>query len=79
MEKKIFTNSGYYSFKNLKLNQLSKTSAAHNVLIIDDNSSCKFKKKFNSYFEIYEGLKITKRNIIRKRLLENYFCSRWLF
>ena len=46
---------------------MSKTSAAHNVLIIDDNSSCKFKKRFNSYFEIYEGLRITKKEILYEK------------
>ncbi len=61
---KILTNAGYYSKKNNKLNELSKSSALHNVLTIDDNSSCKFKKKKNSELEIKEGLKITQKNII---------------
>ena len=59
---KIFTNAGYHHKKNLKLNELSKSSAVHNVLIIDDNSSCKF-KKIGSNFEINEGLKIVKKKI----------------
>ena len=61
---KILTNPGYYSKKNIKLNELSKSSASHNVLTIDDNSSCKFKKKSNSELEIKDGLKITQKNII---------------
>ena len=32
-------------------------------LIIDDNSSCKFKKKSNFNFEIKEGLKVIKKKI----------------
>ncbi len=60
--KKIFTNSGYYSEKNLKLNELSKSSAVHNVLILDDNSSCKF-KKIDSNLVIKDGLKIIKKKI----------------
>lgn len=61
--KKLITNSGYFPKKN-KLNALSKMSASHNTLIIDDHSSCKFeeKKKFNTSIE--EGLKIIKKNII---------------
>ena len=43
--KKIFTNSGYFKKNNNKLNELSRSSAMHNVLVIDDSSSCKFKKK----------------------------------
>ena len=59
---KIFTNAGYHHKKNLKLNELSKSSAVHNVLIVDDNSSCKF-KKIGSNFEINEGLKVVKKKI----------------
>ena len=55
--KKLISNCGYYK-KNIKLNQLSKSSAAQSTLIIDDNSSCKFtkinkslmvKKKYKNY------------------------------
>ena len=59
---KIFTNAGYYNQKNIRLHELSKSSAAHNVLIIDDNSSCKFKKN-GSNFEIKDGLKVVKKKI----------------
>ena len=61
--KKIFTNSGYHDENNLTLNKLSRSSAVHNVLIIDDNSSCKFKKKNNYFLEIKEGLKVTNKLI----------------
>ncbi len=60
---KIFTNSGYYNEKNLELGELCKSSAVHNVLIIDDNSSCKF-KKVGSNFEIKNGLKVVKKKIV---------------
>ncbi len=65
--KKILTNSGYFKKKNNKLNELSKSSAVHNILVIDDNSSCKFKKNSNSELEIKDGLKITKKNIINEK------------
>ena len=42
--KKLISNCGYYGGKNEKLTKLSKSTAAHSTLIIDDNSSCKFKK-----------------------------------
>ncbi len=61
--KKIITNSGYFN-KNYRLNKLSKSSAAHNVLTIDDNSSCKFKDKKNHKLELKDSLKITKKKII---------------
>ena len=42
--KKLISNCGYYNKKNIKLNELSKSTAAHNSLTIDDHSSCKFRK-----------------------------------
>ena len=62
--KKIICNSGYFqSFKN-QLNKLSKSSATHSTLILDNRSSCKFEKTIDSDFIIEDGLKITKKNII---------------
>ena len=37
---------------NIQLNEMSRSSAVHNILVIDDNSSCKFKKNSNSELEI---------------------------
>ena len=62
--KKIFTNSGFYNAKNIGLSKLSRSSAVHNTLIIDDNSSCKFKKNSNNKFIIKNDLKIIKRDVI---------------
>ncbi len=60
--KKLICNSGYFQDYNHKLNKLSKSSAAHSTLILDDTSSCKFNKDL--YSKISQGLKITKKNII---------------
>jgi uncharacterized heparinase superfamily protein len=59
--KKLISNCGYYK-KNNRLNQLSKSSAAQNTLIIDDNSSCKFTKVNNSFL-VKSGCKILKKEI----------------
>ena len=62
--KKLICNSGYFqNFKN-QLNKLSKTSAMHSTLVLNDTSSCKFTKDSNSRSKIFQGLKITKKNII---------------
>ena len=61
--KKLISNCGYYKKKNSRFNQLSKSSAAHSTLIIDDNSSCKF-KKINNLLFVNKGLKVTKKKII---------------
>ena len=62
-QKKLITNSGYFSDKTNKLNKLSKSTALHSTLIIEDFSSCNYKKK-NSYFIIDKGLKILKKNVV---------------
>ena len=61
--KKIFTNSGYYDEGNTKFREISKSSAMHNVLIVDDNSSCKFIKNSISKFEIKDGLKTLRKSV----------------
>ena len=61
--KKLISNCGYFKKKNSKLNQISKSSAAQNTLIIDDNSSCKFTRTHNSFL-IKNGLKVLKKNSI---------------
>ena len=61
--KKLISNCGYYRKKINSLNELSKSSATHSTLIIDDNSSCKF-SKINNFSSIKSGLKIIKKNYI---------------
>ena len=39
----------------------------HNVLVIDDNSSCKFKKNSNLEYEIKDGLKIINKKVINEK------------
>ncbi|WP_440911429.1 heparinase II/III domain-containing protein [Candidatus Pelagibacter sp.] len=61
--KKLISNCGYYTGNNEKLKELSKSTATHNTLILDDNSSCKF-KKINKNFLLKDGLKVLKKNIV---------------
>jgi len=62
--KKLICNSGYFQNHNHQLNELSKSSAVHSTLILDDRSSCKFNKTDNKSSEISHGLKILKKNIV---------------
>ncbi len=59
---KLISNCGYNK-TGLMLNELSKSSAVHNTLVLDDNSSCKFSKVQNSLL-LKKGLKIIKKNTI---------------
>ena len=61
--KKLITNCGYYKKNNQNLNEISKSSAAHSTLIIDDNSSCKFTKKKDKLI-LKAGLKIIQKNSV---------------
>ncbi len=61
--KKLITNCGYHKRNNQNLYEISKSSAAHSTLIIDDNSSCKFTKKKDKLI-LKTGLKITKKNSV---------------
>ncbi len=67
--RKLISNCGYFKKNNLKLNQISKSSATHSTLIIDDNSSCKFFKKKKSW-NLKTGLKIIQNNSVFE---ENYW------
>ena len=62
-EKKLISNAGYFSDKKNKLNKLSKSTALHSTLIIDDYSSCDFIKK-NSHYLVEKGLKVSKKKIL---------------
>ena len=68
--RKLITNCGYYDQRNPKLNRVSKSSASHNTLIIDDNSSCNFEKIKGSNTLIKNGLKTFNKNTI---LEKNYW------
>jgi len=69
-KKKLITNSGYFTKKNNKFNKFSKSTALHSTLIIEDYSSCNFRKIKNSNYIIDKGLKILKKNIVFE---ENYW------
>ena len=63
-KKKLICNSGYFANKTNKLNKLSKSTALQSTLVVEDYSSCHFKKVEHSNFVVDKGLKITKKNIV---------------
>ena len=62
-QKKLITNSGYFSDKNNKFNKLSKSTALHSTLILEDYSSCS-SKKINNNVIVEKGLKVLKKKIV---------------
>ena len=65
--KKLICNSGYFEDFNHRLNKLSKSSAAHSTLVLDDASSCKFTESLNSFSKVSQGLKIIRKNIVYQK------------
>jgi len=62
--KKLICNSGYFQNYKHRLNEISKSSAVHSTLTLDDRSSCKFTKNSSSLSKVSQGLKIIKKNIV---------------
>ena len=67
--KKLISNCGYYDGKNSRLIEISKSTATHSTLIIDENSSCHYRKHKHKFF-VNDGLKILKKKIVFE---ENYW------
>ncbi len=62
-DKKLVSNAGYYPDRNNKFNKLSRSTALHCALTIEDYSSCNFAKDKNKLF-INKGLKVSNKNIV---------------
>ena len=65
--KKLICNSGYFQKTKHRLNNISRTTATHSTLIIDNHSSSKIN---SSSLEIEQGIKILKKII---NVEKNYF------
>ena len=62
-EKKLISNSGYFQSYKHQLNSISKSTASHSTLTIDNRSSVKFKKDSNGALLVEKGTKIIKKSI----------------
>jgi uncharacterized heparinase superfamily protein len=62
--KKLISNSGYFANKQNKLNKLSKSTALQSTLVIEDYSSCSFKKFESLGYLVDQGLKIMNKNVV---------------
>ena len=72
---KIICNSGYFQNYKHKLNELSKSTATHSTLIIDNNSSCKLRKIGNKSSIIEQGLKILHKSSVFEKNYWNVIAS----
>ena len=69
---KLICNSGYFQKVKHKLNSISKSTANHSTLIIDNHSSCKIN---STKSEINSVLKILKKNIVMEKNYWNISAS----
>ena len=73
-KQKIICNSGYGKYLSPKLNYLSKSTAAHSTLYLNNTSSCIFQK--NKYInKVYGSTLLEKHKIVDKNYTEdkNFF------
>jgi len=64
---KLISNSGYYQDHNHQLNRISKSTATHSTVIIDNSSVCNFTKTKNGSNIINKGFKTFNKNIISEK------------
>ena len=65
--KKLISNCGYFQNFKHKLNELSKSTATHSTLVIDNCSSCRFEKTSSLNSSVQTRLKIIKKNIVHEK------------
>ena len=70
--KKLICNSGYFQKTKHKLNTISRSSANHSTLIIDNHSSCKIN---SSKLEIENNLKILNKTTVMEKNYWNICAS----
>ena len=78
-KEKLICNLGFDINKNNKIKLLSKSTAAHSTLYLNNHSSCIFRTshslKINHENKLYEGLKIIKKKIVSEKDFENITVS----
>ena len=76
---KLICNSGFYFKEKNKLNMLSKSTAAHSTLYLDNCSSCMLKKKsfYNNNYntELLTSLKIQSKRINVEKEFDQVIAS----
>ena len=73
--KKLITNSGYFQDHNHQLNGISKSTAAHSTLVLDNSAACNFKKKSNGQSIISKGFKTFGNQVTKEKNYWNIKCS----
>ena len=65
--KKIICNSGYFQDHKHQLNKISKSTAAHSTLILNNTSACTFKKNKQGQNIVDRGFKIFQTEVLSEK------------
>ena len=68
---KLITNSGYFQKNNHQLHKISKSTANHSTLSVNNTSAVRFIKNKDNKYLIEKNFKINNKKIISE---ENYWC-----
>ena len=74
-DKKLITNSGYFQDHNHQLNSISKSTATHSTLILDNSSACNFKKNSNGQSIVSKGFKTFDNEVTYEKNYWSIKCS----
>ena len=74
-DKKLITNSGYFQDHNHQLNTISKSTATHSTLILDNSSTCNFKKKSKGPSVVSKGFKAFDNEVTYEKNYWSIKCS----
>ena len=80
---KLITNSGYFQDHNHQLNRISKSTAAHSTLTLDNSSVCNFKKNskgpsvVSSGFKTFDNQVTFEKNFWRIKCSHDGYLSRY--
>ena len=67
MGEKVITNSGYFQDYKHQLNIISKSTATHSTLILNNTSTAKFERDKNGQMLVNKNFKILDREIINEK------------
>ena len=73
--KKLITNSGYFQDHDHQLNRISRSTATHSTLILDNSSVCSFKKKSKGPSVVSRGFKTFDNQVTYDNNYWNIKCS----
>ena len=72
---KLITNSGYFQDHNHQLNRISKSTAAHSTLTLDNSSVCNFRKNTKGPSVVSSGFKTFDHQVTFEKNFWRIKCS----